>query len=48
MAEEGVRIAHRVSGVSGAGVEATLRALKAEIDRARAGPQVEEEHWAPL
>ncbi|MEO1724631.1 MAG: GTPase ObgE [Pseudomonadota bacterium] len=49
MAEEGVTVDHRLSAVSGAGVEDTLRALRAVIQEARSatGLQREEASWAP-
>ncbi|MEM6354710.1 MAG: GTPase ObgE [Pseudomonadota bacterium] len=49
MAEEGVTVDHLLSAVSGAGVEDTLRALRAVIQEARSarGLQREEASWAP-
>ncbi|MEM6972582.1 MAG: GTPase ObgE [Pseudomonadota bacterium] len=49
MAEEGVAVAHALSGVSGEGVQAALRVLLGEIDAAReaAAPIRIEEPWAP-
>ncbi|MEM7500353.1 MAG: GTPase ObgE [Pseudomonadota bacterium] len=48
MAEEGVEVQHRLSGVSGEGVEAALRDLRAVIREAKAGERpVENTSWAP-
>ncbi|MEL7347210.1 MAG: GTPase ObgE [Pseudomonadota bacterium] len=51
MAEEGVQVDHRLSAVSGAGIEVVLRSLQSEIDTARAAPAAAaaaEQPWAPL
>jgi GTP-binding protein len=46
--EEGVPIAHRISGVTGMGVTDTLRALRATIQRTRDAENApEEQAWAP-
>ncbi|MEO0822903.1 MAG: GTPase ObgE [Pseudomonadota bacterium] len=48
LAEEGVSVDLALSGVSGAGVEGALRALQAEIDKARAvHAPAEDAPWSP-
>jgi GTP-binding protein len=48
LAEEGVEVRHHVSAATGQGVTEALRALRAEIDRARAPARAEaEEEWRP-
>ncbi|MEL6768356.1 MAG: GTPase ObgE [Pseudomonadota bacterium] len=50
MAEEGVTVDHRLSAVSGVGVEEALRALRGVIQQARAGDSAQhddEASWAP-
>ena len=48
LGEEGVRIDLTLSAVSGAGVGAALRALRRELDRARAPAAAAEDGWSPL